>query len=302
MRMKKALVTGGLGFIGFHLVQKLLHEGIEVVIVDEMIAEKKEEHEEKWMRIGRNDLVKLIDQNLEQVNVKKVLKEVDVLYHLAASTSNDSKWKKLQKVIENNVDITKKLVEALPPSATLIYASTVEVYGERPGKITERTPANPTTPYGITKLASEKLIQRDCKERNIAYTILRLPTIYGPWQRDDMTFQQIIMGDTAPDQDRSTLDSLFVEDCVEAFYLAGIKKVKNEIIHLASGEEDSWYKALELLEFKGEIKKNPIKTSMVPDKALNLLGFKPKVTLEKGLAKQKEHVTQWQKQRSFDRK
>ncbi|MFC0557710.1 NAD-dependent epimerase/dehydratase family protein [Halalkalibacter alkalisediminis] len=300
--MKKALVTGGLGFIGFHLVQKLLREGIDVVIVDEMTPEKKDEQEEKWMRIGRNDLVRLIDQNLEQINFEEALKEVDVVYHLAASTSNDSKWKRLQKVIENNVNITKKLVKALPPRATFIYASTVEVYGERPGKITERTPANPTTPYGITKLASERLIQRDCSERKIAYTILRLPTIYGPWQRADMTFQQIITGETTPDQDRSTLDALYVEDCVEAFYLAGVKKVENEIIQLASGEEDTWYKGLELLEFKGEIKKNPIKTSMVPDKALNLLGFKPKVTLEKGLAKQKEHVTQWHHQRSFDRK
>lgn len=300
--MKKALVTGGLGFIGFQLVQKLLSEGIEVVIVDEMTSKNKEEQEEKWMRIGRNDLVSLVDENLEKVNFKKVLKDVNVVYHLAASTSNDSKWKTLQKVIENNVDITKKLVQSLPTNAKFIYASTVEVYGERPGKITERTPTNPTTPYGITKLASERLIQNECKDRNLTYTILRLPTIYGPWQRLDMTYQQIIMGDENPEQDRSTLDVLFVEDCVEGFYLAGIKNVENEIIQLTSGEEGLWYKGLELLGFKGKINQNPFKTSLVPDKASNILGFKPVTTLEKGLAKQKEHMTQWHHQSSFDRK
>ncbi|WP_227936803.1 NAD-dependent epimerase/dehydratase family protein [Alkalihalobacillus deserti] len=297
--MKKALVTGGLGFIGFHLVQKLIAEGIEVVIIDETPVEKKEEREEKWMRIGRNDLVSLIDQNLEQVNFKDLLKGVDVVYHLAASTSNDSKWKKLQKVIENNVDITKKILKYLPTHTKFIYASTVEVYGERPGKITERTPANPTTPYGITKLASERLIQKECGERKLSYMILRLPTIYGPWQRTDMTYQQIITGERNPDQDRSTLDALYVEDCVEAFYLAGIKNVSNEIIQLTSGQEDAWYKGLELLDYEGTIKKNPIKTAMAPDKALDILGFKPKFTLEKGLAKQKEHVTQWHQQRSL---
>jgi UDP-glucose 4-epimerase len=295
--MKKALVTGGLGFLGFHLVQKLLNEGVQVVIVDEITDERREEQEEKWMRIGRNDLVSLLDQNLEQTDFQDIMKSVDVVYHLAASTSNDSKWKKLQKVIENNVNLTKKLVKTIPANAKLIYASTVEVYGERPGKITERTPTNPTSPYGITKLASERLIQKECRNRNIKYNIIRLPTVYGPWQREDMTYQQIITGNRKPNKDRSTLDVLYVEDCVEAFYLAATKGIPNEVFQLASGVENSWFKGLELLECRDLINKNPIKTVLVPDKANNLLGFQPKTTLEKGLAKQREHVKQWQQQK-----
>ncbi|ARK31499.1 NAD-dependent epimerase/dehydratase family protein [Halalkalibacter krulwichiae] len=295
--MKKAVVTGGLGFIGFHLVQKLLREGVEVTVIDQIIEEKKEEQEEKWMRIGRNDLVSFVKENIDHIDLKQTFKDVDVVYHLAASTSNDSRWQKLQKVIENNVNTTKKILENLPDRTKFIFASTIEVYGERPGKITEKTPANPTTPYGITKLASERLIQQDCSKRNLPYIIIRLPTVYGPWQRSDMTYQQVIMGVEKPNVDRSTLDVLFVEDCVESFYLAGKKKVENEIFQLASGIEDAWFKGLEVLGQKELFPKNPIKTVLLGNKALDILGFNAKVSLEKGLAKQREHVTQWHHQR-----
>jgi UDP-glucose 4-epimerase len=297
MQMKKALVTGGLGFIGFHMAERLLLEGKEVIIVDKMSTEEmKVEQEEKWLRIGRNDLVTLIDKKLEDVDLEKVLKAVDVIYHFAAATSSDSKWPKLAKVIEDNVNLTKKLVKAMPRKATLIYASTVEVYGERPGKITERTPTNPTSAYGITKLASERLIEKECKERGISYQIVRLPTIYGPWQRADMTYQQILLGKKELEIDRSTLDVIYVEDCVEAFLLAASIDNRNEIFHLSSGQEGTWYEGLRLLGRQEITKQNRIRTTLSNEKSKTLLGFIPKTSLEKGLAKQCEHVKQWQNQ------
>ncbi|WP_332689272.1 NAD-dependent epimerase/dehydratase family protein [Halalkalibacter lacteus] len=294
--MKKAFVTGGLGFVGFHLVQRLLLEGIEVIVVDEITDEKKEVQEEMWMRMGRNDLATLLNEKVKNIDLATVLKDVDMIYHLAATTSSDSKWSKLVKVIENNVNLTKKLVKAIPDHASFIYASTVEVYGERPGLITERTPTNPTSAYGITKLASERLIQKECSERGITYTILRLPTIYGPWQRSDMTYQQIILGKKNPEIDRSTLDVLYVDDCIDAFLLAANIKQKNEIFHLTSGQEDAWYEGIRFLGCR-EIKKvSKIKTTLSSDKSNSLLGFRPKTPLDKGLAKQREHVKQWQNQ------
>jgi UDP-glucose 4-epimerase len=294
--MNKAFVTGGLGFIGFHLVQRLLSEGMEVVVVDEMPNERKEVQEEMWMRIGRNDLVTLLNDKLENVDLATALKDVDIIYHLAASTSSDSKWTKLTKVIENNVNLTMKLVKAMPEKAKIIYASTVEVYGERPGLITERTPTNPTSAYGITKLASERLIHKECTERGINYTILRLPTIYGPWQRNDMTYHQVIVGKKDPDIDRSTLDVLYVDDCIEAFWLAATLKQKNEIFHLTSGQEGAWYEGIRLLGCREIQKTSKIKTTLSSEKSSSLLGFSPKTSLEKGLAKQREHVKQWQNQ------
>ncbi|GAE25261.1 UDP-glucose 4-epimerase [Halalkalibacter wakoensis JCM 9140] len=294
--MGKTLVTGGLGFIGYHLVERLLSEGEEVVIIDKMNDVNKEIQEEKWMRIGRNDLVTLIDGELKDLDLSKEFKDVDVIYHLAAATTSDSKWPKLAKVIQNNVSVTKEIVKAMPKKARLIYASTVEVYGERPGEITERTPTNPTSAYGITKLASERLIEKECAEKATAFQIVRLPTIYGPWQRDDMTYQQLIVGNTNPDMDRSTLDVLYVNDCIEAFRLAATCKCTNETFHLSSGQEGAWYEGLKLLGYEGKIKPNGFKTTLSSSKSFDKLGFTPKTSLQEGLAKQLEHVKQWQKQ------
>ncbi|NEU29693.1 NAD(P)-dependent oxidoreductase [bacterium LRH843] len=298
--MKRALVTGGLGFIGFHLCQRLILEGVEVVCIDEMPDAKKAEQEEMAMRLGRNSLLTMINDNVENVKLTDCLKDVDVIYHLAASTSADSKWPKLSAVIENNVNLTRKIVEAIPKKARFIFSSTVEVYGERPGVITERTPTNPTSPYGITKLASESLIKKACQEKEISYVILRLPTVYGPWQREDMTYQQLITGMTNPARDRSTLDVLFVEDVVDAFLLAATTKKVNEVFHLSTGSEGAWYEGIGLLaQEELPFMRSPIKASLSNEKSEKLLGFRAKTNLKEGLAKQSEHMAQWLKQKNW---
>lgn len=296
--MKKALVTGGLGFIGFHLCQRLILEGIEVIAVDEMPVRRKEEQEEMEMRLGRNALLTIVNEKLEKASLSQLVKDVDVIFHLAASTSTDSKWPNLAEVIENNVNLTRKLVEASPETARLIYSSTVEVYGERPGKVTERTPTNPTSPYGITKLASETVIQKTCRKRGIPYVILRLPTIYGPWQREDMTYQQIISGIGTPAVDRSTLDVLYVDDAIDAFLLAATTTKVNEVFHLSSGQDGAWYEGIRLLEpWNDTFERGRFRTTLAPEKSEAMLGFRAKTALKEGLAKQREHVTQWQKQK-----
>ncbi|TWI57218.1 NAD-dependent epimerase/dehydratase family protein [Halalkalibacter nanhaiisediminis] len=298
--MKKVLVTGGLGFIGYHLCERLILEGIEVIAVDEYPDRKKAEQEEMELRLGRNALFTIIRGKLEKMEMGTLLKDIDVIFHLAASTSIDSKWSTLARVIDNNVNLTKKLIEASPKTARIVYPSTIEVYGERTGIITERTPTNPTTPYGITKLASESLIQKLCPKRNMSYVILRLPTVYGPWQRDDMTYQQLLLGKIPPELDRSTLDILYVDDVVEAFLLAASTMKTNEVFHLTSCLDGAWFEGLQLLGVDPELyKKRCLKTTLLAEKSENLLGFQAKTTLKEGLAKQREHVTQWQKQQRF---
>ena len=298
--MKRALVTGGLGFIGFHLCQRLILQGIEVIAIDAMPEYKRDDQEEMSMRLGRNSLLTIINEKMEKASMTTLLKDVDVIFHLAAWTSADSKWSKLAEVIENNVNLTKKIVEVMPKTARIVYPSTVEVYGERSGNITERTPTNPTSPYGMTKLVSEILIQKTCHERGVPYVILRLPTVYGPWQREDMTYQQIMLGKTLPDLDRSTLDVLYVDDVVDAFLLAASTTNINEIFHLTSCLQGAWYEGLRLLAADSELcKEGRIKTTLLAEKSEKILGFQAKTALEEGLAKQREHVAQWQKQQRF---
>lgn len=160
--MKRVIVTGGMGFIGFHLCQRLVENGIEVMAVDERPKERQAEHEEKEMRIGRNALFRLYSEKVENVNLTELLKKADTVFHLAASTQIEShQGTHLSSMIENNVQLTKRLLQACRKGVRFIYPSTVQVYGERTGVISERTSVNPTTPYGITKLASELIVQKE---------------------------------------------------------------------------------------------------------------------------------------------
>ncbi|WP_100404880.1 NAD-dependent epimerase/dehydratase family protein [Bacillus solitudinis] len=297
--MKKVMVTGGLGFIGFHLCQRLLEEGIEVIAIDEMPVDRCHEQEEMQMRLGRNALFQLIENKLEDIDLSNILRNIDVVFHLAAQTKYDGKWPRLAEMIENNVKVTTKLIEACSNKTRIIFASTIEVYGERPGSITERTPTNPTSPYGITKLASEIILEKEAKKKEINYIILRLPTVYGPWQRSDMTFQKLLLGEEVDtvSVDRSILDVVYVDDVIDAFILSATSTLENEIIQISSGQSNEWYTAIEEIIGKTNrftVKK--VKATLSSEKANLMLGFQAKTTLKQGVAKQRQHMKQWHKQ------
>ncbi|MCK0472656.1 NAD(P)-dependent oxidoreductase [Halalkalibacter sp. APA_J-10(15)] len=295
--MGRALVTGGLGFIGFHLCERLLNEGYEVILVDSMRDDIDVEKEEKWMRIGRNASLTFHNEMIENMDLKKMMKKVDIVFHLAALTHADSKWPRLTEVIEKNVTVTERLIHASTSETRFVYASTVEVYGERPGKITEKTSTNPTSPYGITKLASERLIMRECKKKGIPYYIFRLPTVYGPWQRSDMMFQQLLLGNENANVDRSTADLLYVEDCVDGLLLAATTKKHNEVYHLSTGRIGEWFSGLTLINKDHPKLAHKRPTVHVSNhKATDDLGYQVKTSLQEGIAKQKQHVEQWQRQ------
>ncbi|MET3506785.1 NAD-dependent epimerase/dehydratase family protein [Halalkalibacter oceani] len=300
--MKKVVVTGGFGFIGFHLCERLLLNGVEVIAIDQMNEAEKEKQEEMELRLGRNALLTIIKEKAENADLEKLLTGIDALYHLAADTSADHTWPPLAESIENNVNLTRTLVQACPPEARFIYASTVDVYGERPGVITERTPANPTSPYGITKLTGENVIRKYAEQRGLPYVILRLPTVYGPWQRADMTYYQLLSGKEEVESDRSTLDVLYVDDVVDAFMLAGKTKHVNEVYQLSSGKANQWVRGVEHVAPDHPLTASPrFETSLSAEKSKDMLGFEAKVSLQEGLAKQREHMTQWLKQQQLQK-
>lgn len=299
--MQKVAVTGAMGFIGFHLCERLLNEGIEVIGMDARMGLQNEHiFHEKYMLIGRNANFTLYTEPMEQLPLYDLLKDVGVVFHLAATTIADAKWDNLQETIENNVYLTKKILRSCQEKTKFIFTSTVEVYGERTGIITERTPTNPTTPYGLTKLAGEALILREKEQCKLKVTIFRLPTIYGPWQREDMVFHQLLLAKILQKKanvgkDRSTLDILYVEDVVEALLLAGKANFEYEIFNLSSGKERQWYLATSYLLGKKDAgwSNELLKVTVSGDKAKKLLQFEPKVFFKDGLKKQEEHLRKY---------
>lgn len=298
--LKRVVVTGALGFIGFSLCEKLLSEGVEVIAVDHLSHQYKELYEEKLLTVGRNALFHFVDTKLEHCDLRQLLQGADVVFHLAAATDFDSTWERLQETVENNVRLTKEIVQLLEKRSKLVFVSTVQVYGERIGTITESTPTNPLTPYALTKQAAESIILQEGKRLNKEVLIIRLPTVYGPWQRPDMAYQKLICArlfNLAKKDwlDRSALDVLYIDDVATALFEAGRRKVALPSINLSSGKERLWYKGMELLGGKKDEGRNDVlgKTIVANEYAKKYLDFHESIELKEGIKRQEAHIEKY---------
>lgn len=301
--MKKVVVTGALGFIGFSLCNRLLEKGFEVIGIDGMIDKNMRElYEEKLLWFGRNTLFQFIDKKIEDIDLDDTFAKVDTVYHLAAATRREGHWSGLRTKIEDNVELTGKVISACNENKKLIFTSSTQVYGERTGIITEKTPLNPITPDSITKMAAELLIKSRYSEQSVPYMIFRLPTIYGPWQRTDTTYSQLIVNDlkslkTNVESDHITEDVLYIDDILDTLIAAGFKKTyKNEIYNLSTGKFNEWYrgKAIITNERYTLPKDERMQIVISNEKVTNHFGFKSCTDLKTGIEAQKIHIKKYQ--------
>jgi len=177
MEYKKALVTGGAGFIGSHVVQKLLQRGIETVVLDNLSAGKTENIPQGAKAI--------IGDVGDPATVRNTLSGVDVVFHLAARVSIRDSFRSFVEDARTNVMGTVTLLHCMEGSGIkkFIYASSMAAYGDaRYLPIDEKHPMEPTSPYGVSKLASEDYILCFCKHLGIHPVILRYFNTYGPKQ------------------------------------------------------------------------------------------------------------------------
>ncbi len=300
--MKKVIVTGALGFIGHHLCTRLLEDGVEVVGIDNIQdSPNRALYEYKYDLIGRNSLFHFLDSKMETINFPSLVNNVDVVFHLGAATRQENSWRDLEEIIAQNVKVTKDIAIACTKGPRLIFASTVLVYGERTGKIMENSPKNPITPYGLTKMTAESILHEQFKKNKLQFVTLRLPIVYGPWQREDMTYHQLLKAKILKQhpvykKDRTTLDVIYISDVIDGFILAATKSnVDNQAFNIVSGKKHEWFRGIDIiLHSKIEKPNNPLlEVSVSNEKAKKLLGFNPKVTLEEGLKLQEKQMNTW---------
>jgi UDP-glucose 4-epimerase len=165
----KALVTGGSGFIGSHLVTHLLEEGHDVMILDAK-APFKDEHRKYWR-------LSLVDDYTS--NAGFIFKEFkpDIVYHLAAQTSVERSVKDPMHDAHVNIMGTLNVIRWCEKyKAKLVFASTAATYGEpRYLPIDEDHELDPASPYGVSKMACESYI----RQSGVNHTILRFGNVYG---------------------------------------------------------------------------------------------------------------------------
>jgi nucleoside-diphosphate-sugar epimerase len=190
----KALVTGGTGFIGRRLVRQLVAQygvdGVACLVkppVTPLEREALDAFRAQGLRLLEGDL-------LRRPVVAEAALRVDVVFHLAANIDTDAREEELRV----NHEGTDRLLEWLAPvsrGTRVVYASSVAVHdrvAEPEGPIVETSPLTPRTGYGRTKLRGEEILRERAPRDGYSWTVLRLPTVYGPGQKPDGLFDQLI--------------------------------------------------------------------------------------------------------------
>lgn len=177
---KKALVTGGAGFIGSHLCEELLNNGLSVVVLDNLLTGKKE---------NLPDGVEFVqDDILDREKVKEIIlnKNIDIIFHQAAVVTIRGSVDNFYSDAMVNIMGTLNILHSLSGSNVkkFIYASSMAVYSDSENclPINEYHEKIPLSPYGISKLASEKYCLMICRQNNINCTVLRYFNTFGPRQ------------------------------------------------------------------------------------------------------------------------
>ena len=301
----KVLVTGAAGFIGSHLVQKLLASGREVIGVDNFLDNYSRRFKDDNLALfAAEKNFTFVTGDLLNLDLKTLLRDVEVVFHLAGQPGVRSSWgKEFNRYTENNIMATQLLLEAAKEvkPAKFVYASTSSVYGDTDDlPMREEGGTRPVSPYGATKLAAEHLCHLYCKAFGVPTVALRFFTVYGPRQRPDMFFhifmRALLRGEEVPlyDDGGQTRDFTYCADIIDGLLGAAAYPGHGEVFNLGGGSQVSLLQAIALAEKvsgrsanlkrfdrqKGDVRH----TAARLDLARSKLGYAPKVGLEEGLA------------------
>ena len=311
--MTTQIVTGIGGFIGSHLAESLLKQGHSIIGIDQF----NDYYDPNFKRNNGDQLLqypafKLIEADIQSLNWQNLLEEVEVVYHQAAQAGVRASWGDgFRNYTERNLNATQIMLEAAKEAKSLkrfVFASTSSVYGNAETMPTPETVCpQPVSPYGITKLAAERMCWLYQQNFGVPVTALRYFTVYGPRQRPDMAFHKFfkaaifnkpisIYGDG-----QQTRDFTFVSDIVAANLLAGeVPEAIGKVFNIGGGCRVVLADVLKTMEqiIGKPLQKNYIDrargdarhTSADISKAKRILGYQPQVSLAEGLAQEWEWI------------
>jgi nucleoside-diphosphate-sugar epimerase len=305
----RALVTGAAGFIGSHLSETLVSDGVAVRGVDRLSSYYDPARKRANIStLLEDDGFEFIEANLNELGPEGLLEDVDTVFHLAGQPGVRVSWgREFEVYVEDNVLSTQRLLEAAREQSLdrFVLASSSSIYGdaERFPTSESETPA-PVSPYGVTKLAAEHLCQLYFKGFGVPIVRLRYFTIFGPRQRPDMAFTRFIraalegrpievFGDGLQERDFT-----YVGDAVAATVAAASSGRLGSVYNVSGGNRATVLEVIEALE-KLTGKKLSVehlpgvvgdarRTGADTARARTELGYSPGTTLEEGLSRQLE--------------
>ncbi len=305
--MKKALVTGGAGFIASHLVDKLLEEHYSVIVLDNFSTGRPEnlahQKSNKSLKIVKVDI-----SSFEQILPH--FSGIDHVFHLAALADIVPSIVNPLGYYRSNVDGTFSVVEAsrIQGVKKIVYAASSSCYGIPDSFPTPETAAiRPQYPYALTKFLGEQLVLHWGQVYKIPVVSLRLFNVYGPRSRTSGTYGAVFgvflaqkLNDkpfTVVGDGKQTRDFVFVTDVANAFFMAANSNCQQEVMNVGSGNTYSVNRLVELLGGKVTyIPKRPGEpdcTFADTAKIRKLLGWSPKVSFEQGVKSILDNIEYW---------
>lgn len=311
------LITGGAGFIGSTLADKLLKiESNNVIVIDNFndyysttLKEKNIKHnlDNKNYKLYRGDIC---DKNL----LSKIFEEnqIDVVVHIAASAGVRPSIENPLSYVKNNIEGTVNIVEVMKENGIkkIVFASSSSIYGNCKEEIfsEDLKVSEPISPYAASKSACEQFLYTYSKLFDIQVVALRFFTVFGPRQRPDLAIRKFIdlIKENKPIPvygDGTTIrDYTYVDDIVDGIISAiNYNDTPYEIINLGGGAPVSLNQMIETIEKvlnkKATIEHLPMqlgdvnKTAADITKAKKLLNYNPKTSFKEGVIK----FIEWEK-------
>ncbi len=300
----KVVVTGGAGFIGSHIVEKLLTLDAEVIVIDNFLRGNKIEH------LRANSHLSIYEADITNAEgINKLFNNCDIIFHLAAIVGVEETQidpvEVLNVEVQGTINVFNLAVEK--NIKKIIFGSSSEVYGDISKPMREDAALSPKSTYAVTKLLGEEYCKAFYQKYGIEHVILRYFNVYGPRQDERFVISRfvnkalanqniVIYGDG-----KQTRDFTFIDDAVNVTLLASVeKKARCEEINVGTGISAS---INHLAKLVGEAlnSKQPVKSTYVDyddkrprgieifkraadiSKARSLLQYQPGVSLKNGI-------------------
>lgn len=304
------LVTGVAGFIGHHTARMLLDAGHPVIGVDSFTPYYDRSIKELNVGTLEDDPgFTLIEADAADPAVANELPRCRALIHLAAQPGVRDSWSEFDRYVDLNVRTTKRLLDAarIAEVPRVVCASSSSVYGDAPEyPTTERHLTQPRSPYGITKLATERLAVAYADELGLPTVSMRYFTVYGPAQRPDMAIQRLVAAADSGSTfslygDGSQVrDFTYVADAADANCRAALLPdvAPGTVLNVCSGAPVTLLDVISAVEaatgatVRIERERNALgdvrRTGGAIDAIESALGWRPRWTLRDGIAAQVE--------------
>lgn len=269
IRNSNILVTGGMGFIGFPIVKRLIPDNEHIIVLDNAPADA----------IIDSENVTFHNEDMGNVDFASLLEDIDYVFHLGAKINVCDSFKNPYEYLSVNSNSTLKLLEGARKNDVkkIIFSSSAAVYGDINGLISEDMTPQPKSPYGLSKFVSELYLKNYFENYGIDYASLRYFNVYGYKGKNneisDVVTQFIrnMIADNPPvinGDGNQTRDFIFIDDVVNA-NMHFAKYGFNGEVNIGSGKETSILELFNILKDITNFKQEPIHEKRVESEIIN---------------------------------